>query len=249
MTFPRRRVLQLVAGVTALSAAPRLASADNFPTRPIKLVLPFPPGGAFDIIGRPWADKMSRTLGTVIVENKPGAGGSVAAAAVAHSQPDGYTIFLGSSAIHLADMILRSQPLYDPMKDLATVSMLAMSASAIDVHPSLPVQNLRELIDYVKANPSKLTYGSPGAGTLPHLDGELLKSLEGMTDLPHVPYRGAGPALADLIGGQIRILVSAMTSQVNFIAPANYACWRRRTALASLSRRRYRQLRSLGFQD
>ena len=146
-------------------------------------------------------------------------------------------------------MILRSQPLYDPMKDLATVSMLAMAASAIDVHPSLPVQNLRELIDYVKANPSKLTYGSPGAGTLPHLDGELLKSLEGMTDLPHVPYRGAGPALADLIGGQIRILVSAMTSQVNFIAPANYACWRRRTALASLSRRRYRQLRSLGFQD
>jgi hypothetical protein len=135
MTFPRRRFLQLGAGVTA-SAAPRLASADNFPTRPIRLVLPFPPGGAFDIIGRPWADKVSRTLGTVIVENKPGAGGSVAAAAVAHSQPDGYTIFLGSSSIHLADMILRSQPLYDPMRDLATVSMLAMAASAIDVHPS-----------------------------------------------------------------------------------------------------------------
>jgi tripartite-type tricarboxylate transporter receptor subunit TctC len=177
---------------------------------------------------------------------KRSAGGSVAAAAVAHSQPDGYTIFLGSSSIHLADMILRSQPLYDPMKDLATVSMLAMSASAIDVHPSLPVQNLRELIDYVKANPGKLTNGSPGAGTLPHLDGELLKSLEGMTDLPHVPYRGAGPALADLIGGQIRILVSAMTSQV---LELNCACWRRRTARASLSRRRYRQLRSLGFQD
>lgn len=214
MTFPRRRFLQLVAGVAAFSAAPRLASADNFPTRPIRLVLPFPPGGAFDIIGRPWADKVSRTLGTVIVVNQPGAGGSVAAAAVAHSQPDGYTIFLGSSSIHLADMILRSHPLYDPMKDLATVSMLAMAASAIDVHPSLPVQNLRELIDYVKANRGKLIYGSPGAGTLPHLDGELLKSLEGMTDLPHVPYRGAGPALADLIGGQIPILVSAMTSQV-----------------------------------
>jgi len=214
MTFPRRRFLQLVAGVAAFSAAPRLASADNFPTRPIRLVLPFPPGGAFDIIGRPWADKVSRTLGTVIVVNQPGAGGSVAAAAVAHSQPDGYTIFLGSSSIHLAEMVLREHPLLDPMKDLVTVSMVAVTCFGIAVHPSVPAQNLKELIDYVKSNPGKLSYGSAGAGTLNHLSGELLKSLTGIADLPHVPYRGAGPALADVIAGQIPIVIPAMTSQV-----------------------------------
>jgi tripartite-type tricarboxylate transporter receptor subunit TctC len=214
MPVHRRQLLRLATAAAALPAAARLVMADTYPSRPIRLVLPFPPGGVFDIVGRPWAAKVGAALGTVIVENQPGAGGSLAAAAVAHAAPDGYMIFLGSSSIHLTDMVLRDRPLYDPMKELATISMLAMSASAIEVHPSVPVHSLRELVDYVKANPGKLSYGSPGAGTLPHLDGELLKSLEGITDLPHVPYRGAGPALADLIGGQIPVLVSAMTSQV-----------------------------------
>src|SRR6202035_3480295 len=114
MRLPRRRFLYLAAGVAALPAASRFASAQAYPTRPIKLVLPFPPGGAFDIIGRPWADKVSRTLGMVFVENQPGAGGSLAAAAVAHAEPDGYTIFLGSSSFHIAEMILRQHPLLDP---------------------------------------------------------------------------------------------------------------------------------------
>jgi tripartite-type tricarboxylate transporter receptor subunit TctC len=213
MNFPRRRFLQLAAGIAALSA-PRLASGETFPSRPIRLVLPFPPGGVFDIVGRPWADKVKTTLGTVIVENQPGAGGSLAAAAVAHAQPDGYTIFLGSSSIHLAELILRAHPLLDPMKDLEPISMLAITAFAIAVNPSVPAQTLRELIDYVKANPGKLSYGSSGAGTLNHLSGELLKSLTGITDLPHVPYRGAGPALADVMGGQIPIIIPAMTNQV-----------------------------------
>jgi tripartite-type tricarboxylate transporter receptor subunit TctC len=214
MKFSRRRFLYLAAGAAALPAAPRLARAEIFPTRPIRLVLPFPPGGVFDIIGRPWADKVSRTLGTVFVENQPGAAGSLAAAAVAHAQPDGYTIFLGGSAIHLAELILRAHPLLEPMKDLVPISMVAITAFAIVVHPSVPAQNLKELIDYIKANPGKLSYGSPGAGTMNHLSGELLKSLTGITDLPHVPYRGAGPALADLIGGQIPIIIPAMSSQV-----------------------------------
>jgi tripartite-type tricarboxylate transporter receptor subunit TctC len=177
-------------------------------------VLPFPPGGVFDIVGRPWADKVKTSLGTVFIENQPGAGGSVAAAAVAHAAPDGYTIFLGSSSIHLAEMVLREHPLIDPMKDLETISMVAITAFGIAVHPSVPAQNLKELIAYVKANPGKLSYGSSGAGTLNHLSGELFKSLTGITDLPHVPYRGAGPALADVIGGQIPIIIPAMTSQV-----------------------------------
>jgi tripartite-type tricarboxylate transporter receptor subunit TctC len=214
MALRRRRFLQTAAGAAALPLLPRAARALDYPTRPIKLVLPFPPGGVFDIVGRPWADKVKTSLGTVIVENLAGAGGSVAAAAVAHARPDGYTILLGASSLHLTDMILRKKPLIDPMKELATVSMLAMTAFAIDAHPALPVHNVTELVAYVKANPGKVSYGSPGAGTLAHLAGELFKSLTGITDLPHVPYRGAGPALADLIGGQVPMIVSAMTSQV-----------------------------------
>lgn len=199
MTFRRRKFLQCAAGAAVLRFVPRSVRALDYPTRPIKLVLPFPPGGVFDIVGRPWADKVKTSLGTVIVENLPGAGGSLAAATVAHARPDGYTILLGASSLHLTDMILRKQPLIDPMKELATVSMLAMTAFAIDAHPSLPVHNLTELVAYVKAHPGKVSYGSPGAGTLAHLAGELFKSLNGITDLPHVPYRGAGPALADLV--------------------------------------------------
>src|ERR1700677_2986557 len=189
MRVSRRHSLCLLRGA-ALSALPDLAAADTYPSRPVRLVLPFPPGGVFDIVGRPWADKVKTSLGTVFVENQPGAGGSVAAAAVAHAEPDGYTIFLGSSSIHLAEMILREHPLLDPMKDLITISMVAITCFGIAVHPSVPAQNLKELIDYVKANPGKLSYGSAGAGTLNHLSGELLKSLAGVTDLPHVPYRG-----------------------------------------------------------
>jgi tripartite-type tricarboxylate transporter receptor subunit TctC len=214
MAFSRRRFLLLASGAAALPAVSGLASADTYPSRPIRLVLPFPPGGVFDIVGRPWADKVKASLGTVFVDNQPGAGGSLAAQLVAHAAPDGYTIFLGSSSIDLAEMILREHPLLDPMKDLTTISILAFTGFAITVNPSVPVQNLKELIAYVKANPGKLTYGTPGAGTMNHLSGERLKSLTDITDLPHVPYRGAGPGMADLIGGQIPIFIPAMTSQV-----------------------------------
>ena len=161
-----------------------------------------------------WPPRSSRTLNTVFIENQPGAGGSFAAASVAHSPPDGYTVFLGSSPIHLTELILREHPLLNPIKDLMPISMVAMSTFAIAVHPSVPAKTPLEFIIYVKANPGKLLYGSSGAGTLNHLSGELLKSLTGITDLPHVPYRGAGPALADVIAGQIPIIIPAMTSQV-----------------------------------
>jgi tripartite-type tricarboxylate transporter receptor subunit TctC len=217
MQLRRREFLRLAAGAAgaaALPAAPAIVRADTFPSRPIRLVLPFPPGGVFDIVGRPWAAKVKPDLGTVVIENQPGAGGSLAAAAVAHAAPDGYTILLGSSSINLAELILRQHPLLDPMKDLVPISMLAITAFAIAVHPSVPAQTLTELVAYVKANPGKLSYGSSGAGTINHLSGELLKSLTGITDLPHVPYRGAGPAIADAIAGQIPMIIPAMTSQV-----------------------------------
>jgi tripartite-type tricarboxylate transporter receptor subunit TctC len=211
MEFHRRRFLHLAATAAAL---PRVAGAETYPSRPIRLVLPFPPGGVFDIVGRPWADKVKTSLGTVFVDNQPGAGGSLAAAAVAHSPPDGYTVFLGSSSINLTELILREHPLLNPAKDLTPISMVAMTGFAIAVNPSVPAKSLMELVAYIKENPGKLSYGSAGAGTMNHLSGELLKSLTGIKDLPHVPYRGAGPALADVIAGQIPMIIPAMTGQV-----------------------------------
>jgi tripartite-type tricarboxylate transporter receptor subunit TctC len=209
----RRKFLHLAAGAAVFVGA-RSAGAAAYPERPIRLVLPFPPGGVFDIVGRPWADKVKASLGSVFVDNQPGAGGSLAAQVVAHAPADGYTIFLGASSIHLTEMILREHPLLDPMKDLTPVSMVAITCFAVVVNPAVPVHSLGELVDYIKANPGKMAYGSAGTGTLNHLSGELLKSLTGISDLPHVPYRGAGPAMADAIGGQIPMIIPAMTNQV-----------------------------------
>ena len=214
MKLARREFLHLTAGAAALTGGAHSAAAAVYPDRPIRLVLPFPPGGVFDIVGRPWADKVKASLGSVFVDNQPGAGGSLAAQLVAHAPADGYTIFLGSSSINLTEMILREHPLLDPNKDLTPVSMVAITCFAIVVNPNVPVHSLGELIPYIKANPGKMTYGSAGTGTLNHLSGELLKSLTGITDLPHVPYRGAGPAIADAIGGQIPMIIPAMTNQV-----------------------------------
>jgi tripartite-type tricarboxylate transporter receptor subunit TctC len=214
MKLARREFLNFAASAAALAGGAASASAAPYPDRAIRLVLPFPPGGVFDIVGRPWADKVKASLGSVFVDNQPGAGGSLAAQLVAHAPADGYTIFLGASSIHLTEMILREHPLLDPIKELTPISMVAITCFAIVVNPNVPVHSLPELIAYIKANPGKMTYGSAGTGTLNHLSGELLKSLSGITDLPHVPYRGAGPAMADAIGGQIPMIIPAMTNQV-----------------------------------
>jgi tripartite-type tricarboxylate transporter receptor subunit TctC len=214
MKFPRRQFLHLAAGAAALPAVSRAAWAQPYPTRPIRLLVPFPPGGAFDTIGRPWADKMKAVLGTVIVENQGGASGSLAAATVAHARPDGYTILLGASSIHLIELILKSRPLYDPIKDLQPITMLAINAFAIAVHPSVPARTVKDLIDYARANPGKVSYGTTGVGSLQHLAGELLKSLTGGPDIVHVPYRGAGPATADLLAGQVPMVILSMTGQI-----------------------------------
>ena len=130
MKLPRRQFLHLAGGAAALPAVSRAAWAQSYPTRPIRLLVPFPPGGAFDTIGRPWADKMKAVLGTVIVEKQGGAAGSLAAATVAHARPDGYTILLGASSIHLMELVPKSRPLYDPVKDLQLVTMLAITADS-----------------------------------------------------------------------------------------------------------------------
>ena len=146
MTLARRKFFTVAAGAAALAGGAHSAGAALYPDRPIRLVLPFPPGGVFDIVGRPWADKVKASLGSVFVDNQPGAGGSLAAQLVAHAPADGYTIFLGASSIHLTEMILREHPLLDPMKELTPMSMVAITCFAIAVNPAVPVHSLGELV-------------------------------------------------------------------------------------------------------
>src|SRR5213075_935791 len=148
----------LAAGVAVLPAVSRMTRAQGYPTRPIRLVIPFPPGGAFDAVGRPWADKVKPSLGTVVVENVGGASGSLGAAAVARAQPDGYTILLGGTLPHVNEALLKSRQLYDPVKDLNPLASVAAHFLCLAVHPAVPAQSLKEFIDYAQANPGKLSY-------------------------------------------------------------------------------------------
>jgi len=214
MKLPRRKFLQLTAGVAALPAMRRTAWAQSYPTRPIRLVVPFPPGGAFDFVGRPWADRMKPLVGTVVIENIGGGGSSLGAAAVARAHPDGYTILLGGTQTHVNEALLKSRPLYDAVKDLDPIAGVAANALCIAVHPAVPAQNLKELIAYAKANPGKLSYGHSGVGSIQHLAGELFKSLAGTLDIVQVPYRGTGPLITDLVGGQIPMGTPGVTGQV-----------------------------------
>jgi tripartite-type tricarboxylate transporter receptor subunit TctC len=214
MKCPRRRFLYLGAGAAALAAVSRIARAQTYPTRPIRLVIPFPPGGAFDAVGRPLADKMKPLLGTVVIENIGGGGASLGAAAVARARPDGYTILLGGTQTHVNEALLKSRPLYDPIKDLDPIAGVAANVLCIAVHPAVPVQTLAELIAYAKANPGKLSYGHSGVGSIQHLAGELFKSLAGTPEIVQVPYRGTGPVITDLAGGQIPIGLPGVTGQV-----------------------------------
>jgi tripartite-type tricarboxylate transporter receptor subunit TctC len=214
MKLSRRTILQLAAGGAALPAMSRLAVAQTYPARPIRLVVPFAPGGAFDAIGRPLADRIKPLLGTVVVENIGGGGSSLGAAAVARARPDGYTILLGGTQTHVNETLLKSRPLYDPVKDLVPIAGAAAYFLGLAVHPAVPVQNLDELIAYAKANPGKVSYGHAGVGTIQHLTGELFKSLTGTADIAQIPYRGTGPAITDLVAGQIPLGIVGVTGQV-----------------------------------
>jgi tripartite-type tricarboxylate transporter receptor subunit TctC len=211
----RRRDFLALSAVAARGLRARAANAEgNYPERPIRLVIPFPPGGGFDAVGRPWAERIKPLLGTIVVENQGGGGSSLGAAAVAHSHPDGYTLLLGGSSTHITEAILKTRPLYDPMKDLDPISNIAVSAFALAIHPSIPANSLREFIDYGKAHAGTLSYGHAEIGSLNHLTGELFKSLAGLPDLVQVPYRGSGPATADALAGQVAMVVPAVTGQL-----------------------------------
>ena len=204
-----RRMSTLLAVCGALAAAGP-AVAQSYPTRPITLVVPFAPGGSASTAARSVADKMSETLGQqIVIDNRGGAGGTVATRAVAKAPPDGYTLLVVTSATVGTSPSLFQNLGYDPRKDFAPIGLIAATPNLIAVHPTFPARSLAELIKIGKEATTPIPYGSPGTGTLNHLTVELLAYRTGMK-VAHVPYKGAGPALNDLLGGHINVLISAI---------------------------------------
>jgi tripartite-type tricarboxylate transporter receptor subunit TctC len=198
---------------TALRSGP-LSAQSKYPDHPIRLIEPYVPGGVVDAIGRLWADKMSSFLGTIVVENHSGAAGTIGTGEVARARPDGYTLLLGNTTTQvLLPAIMTTVP-YDAEKDFAAVGFIANSATAICVNPSVPANNLPELIAYIKANPGKAFYGTAGTGSFANLAGEMLKQRAQMPDLVAVPYKGGGSVIKDLIGGQIPMMIVNITGYV-----------------------------------
>ncbi len=183
----------------------------QYPQRAIKLLVPFPPAGATDIVGRIVAQKLSERLGqSVVVENRPGAGGSIGSDLVAKSAPDGYTLLMATSSTHSIGPALQKLP-YDPIKDFAPITHVANVPNVLVVSPKLPVASVRELVEYAKARPGKLNFASSGVGTIVHLNGELFKMLAGV-DLVHVPYKGTALSIPDLANGNIAMLFDSLAS-------------------------------------
>jgi tripartite-type tricarboxylate transporter receptor subunit TctC len=216
----RRR--PLLAAASALAASPLAAPAiaqgtGGWPNRPIRLVVPYPPGGASDIAGRMQADVLSAGLGVpVVVDNRAGAGGTIGTAHVAQSAPDGYTIMMASPSSHLGAPLLFRNPGYEGVDDFTAIATFAHGTSMVCVHPSLPVNNIQELIAYARARPGQLNFGSAGAGGANHMLGVLFMMRTGV-ELTHVPYRGAAQALADLIAGNIQLVFDSFSGVIGAV--------------------------------
>jgi tripartite-type tricarboxylate transporter receptor subunit TctC len=210
-----RRELLGFGAASAAALLVRPASAQSkYPERPIRLIVPFAPGGVVDVVGRQWAEHVKTLLGTVVVENQGGGGGTIATTEVAHAQPDGYTMLFGNTSTMVLNPAIMTRPLYDPVKDFAPIAIVAISASGIMIHPSVPATTLAEFVAYAKANASKLSYGSAGSGTMTNLAGELFKQIIGAPEIVHVPYRGAGPGITDLVSGHIPMMTVNVTGQL-----------------------------------
>jgi tripartite-type tricarboxylate transporter receptor subunit TctC len=205
------RVLMMLLGC-AMSWVPVTALAQAWPSKPIKYVVPFAPGGTTDILARTVGEKLSIALGQpVVVENKPGAGGGVGADFTAKAAPDGYTIMGGTISTHAINASLYSNLPYDPVKDFAAITMIARVPNLLVINPGIPAKNVAELIALMKANPGKYTFASSGNGTSQHLSGELFKSMAGV-DMQHIPYKGSPPALQDVVGGQVSMTFDNITT-------------------------------------
>ncbi len=189
-----------------------IVSAQTWPVKPIKIVLGFPPGGATDILSRDFAAKLSEELKQqVIIENKPGAGGTIGADIVAKALADGYTLTIGTTSNHAIAVSLYKKLPYDPVKDFAAITMLAVSQNVVVINPAVPANNIRDLVAYAKAHPGKLNFGSSGNGTISHLTGEMFNTLNG-TQITHIPYKGSAFVFPDLLSGQISVMYDSTIS-------------------------------------
>jgi tripartite-type tricarboxylate transporter receptor subunit TctC len=208
---------KLVVCVGALSAALiGQVSAQDYPTRPVRVIVGFPPGGPTDILARLMGQWLSDRFGQpFIIENRPGAGGNIATQAVVNSAPDGATLLLLTHANAINATLYEKLP-FNPLTDIVPVAGLAQVPNVVEVHPALPVKTIAELIDYAKANPGMINYASAGNGTSPHLATELFKAITG-TNMVHVPYRGSGPALIDLLSGQVQLMFDSIPSSLQHI--------------------------------
>ncbi len=216
MMTTRRTILGLAATAAIALAAPAGAQT-TYPTRPISLVVPFPAGGSTDLVARVVAEKMTQELGQqIVVENRGGAGGNVGSAAAAKADPDGYTMLMGTVATHALNPALYKKMPFDPVADFSPVSLLVVVPNVLVVNPDFPAKDVAELIALLKAEPGKYSYASSGNGTPLHLSGELFKSMAGV-DMVHVPYKGAGPALVDVMGGHVPIMFDNLPSSTEHI--------------------------------
>jgi tripartite-type tricarboxylate transporter receptor subunit TctC len=216
MTFPRRKLLQLAAGALAVPFAPHVARAQAYPSRPVRLVVGFTPGGAVDIIARLIGQALSERLGKpFVIENRPGAATNLATDSVVRAAADGYTLLMANTAAAI------NATLYDKLsfnfsRDIAAVGGVMRGGYVVEVHPAFPAKTLAEFITYAKANPGTINMGSAGSGASDHMAGELFKMMTGI-NLVHVPYRGAAPALADLLGGQVQVMFGSLPPSIEYI--------------------------------
>jgi tripartite-type tricarboxylate transporter receptor subunit TctC len=216
MKLPRRNFLHLAAGAAALPAVSRMAWAQAYPTRPVRIIVGFAPGGAADIMARLIGQWLSERLGQqFVIENRPGAGGNVATEAAVRAPADGYSLLLAHS-INAINATLYEKLNFNFIQDIAPVTSFASGALVMVVNPSVPAKTVPEFIAYAKANPGKINMASQGVGSTGHVSGELFKMMTGV-NLVHVPYRGAGPALIDLLGGQVQVMFPATVSSIEYI--------------------------------
>jgi tripartite-type tricarboxylate transporter receptor subunit TctC len=198
--------------IAATMAFAPLAGAAEYPARAIKLVVPYAPGGPTDVLARLLADYLGRDLKqTTVVENRPGAQGAIAAEMVARAEPDGYTLFVTAASIMVQNPLLYKKLPYDPQKDLRMLAVVTDLPVVLEVHPSVPAKTVQEFVAYAKANPGKLNFGSAGTGGSIHLAGEMFKQIAGV-EMTHVPYKGAGPALTDLLSGNIQVMFDTLST-------------------------------------
>ena len=212
----RRTLLRAAAAIATLLAAPLTALAQNWPNKPIRLIVPFPPGGGTDTFARPLAQKLAAQLGqSVVIDNRGGAGGNIGATAAAKATPDGYTFLLGA-VHHTVAMTVYKTPGFDVEKDLMPITGVAYVPDVLVINSKLPAANVRELITYAKANPARINYGSSGNGTTRHLAGEIFNRMTG-TAITHIPYKGSGPAMTGLIGGEVQMIFEGLGSAATHI--------------------------------